>query len=90
MVYTNIVAYIWVIMSPIEYKNTNKYTFLKEVEPLRIIINGKGPAVASLAKVGYGVYRNAMRGKISNPVILASILRAIREEVNRIQAQYAA
>jgi len=75
-------------MSPIEYKDKN--SFLKEVEPLRIIINGKGPALASLAKVNYGVYRNAMRGKISNPVILASIFRAIKEEVNRIQAQYAA
>ena len=77
------------MLDNIEYKTISKNDFAKEVEQFRSIINGKGRTIAKLAKVDYSVYRNVMQGRISNPAILGSVLRAIKLTVRDIIAQYA-
>jgi len=74
----------------IEYKTITKHDFLSDIKELRLIIKGHGRTIAKLAKVDYSVYRNAMQGNVSNPVLLGSIFRAIKLKVNEFYAEYAA
>lgn len=72
----------------IEYRIVEKEEFLSEYAKLKAVINGKGKIISEEAGVAYHTYRNAVAGKVNNPAVLGSILRACKMVYRRIIEQY--
>ncbi len=62
----------------IEYKIVHKEDFLNQYKAIKSVINGKGKVISAEAGVAYHTYRNAVAGKVNNPAVLGSILRACK------------
>ena len=72
-----------------EFRIVDKQNFLHEYASLKAVINGKGKQISREAGVAYHTYRNAVAGKVNNPAVLGSILRACKIVYYRIIEQYA-